>query len=276
LLLFFKKEDSCFLNQKSFAPVVAAVWTAYRCVATGERFVMVRVLDVAPDAETLAQRAAAWLFEQAQTATGRFTIALSGGSTPRRLYEILAAPPYHDRFPWPRTHLFWGDERFVPVSDKLSNFRMTREALLDHITIPPENIHAVPHEGDAVRSASLYQRELQHHYGSATLGTAGALFDVTLLGLGTDGHTASLFPGTAALDEREDWVIAVPDGTPPPRVSLTFPAIAASRMVAFLAAGPTKVAPLARVLAGDTALPAAHVTALEQVVWFIDTQAQGG
>jgi 6-phosphogluconolactonase len=233
-------------------------------------------MDVSPDAEALAQRAAAWLFEQALAAPGRFTIALSGGSTPRRLYEILAAPPYHDRFPWARTHLFWGDERFVPITDEKSNFRMTREALLDHITIPPENIHPVPHDGDAAQSASLYQRELQHHYGSETLGTTGALFDVTLLGLGTDGHTASLFPGTSALNERDAWVIAVPDGTPPPRVSLTFPAIAASRLVAFLAAGPTKAAPLKRVLAGDAALPASHVTALEQVVWFIDTEAQEG
>jgi 6-phosphogluconolactonase len=237
---------------------------------------MVPVLDVSPDAEALAQRAAAWLFDQAQAAAGRFTIALSGGSTPRRLYEILAAPPYRDRFAWARTHLFWGDERFVPITDALSNFRMVREALLDHIAIPPENIHAVPHEGDAAHSASLYQRELQRHYGSAALGTAGALFDVTLLGLGTDGHTASLFPGTTALDERAAWVVAVPDGTPPPRVSLTFPAIAASRLVAFLAAGPSKLAPLQRVLAGDAALPASHVTALEQVVWFIDAAAQGG
>ena len=232
-----------------------------------------RHIDIAPDAEILAQRAAVWLLEQAASVVGRFTIALSGGSTPRRLFEILATPPYSETFPWAHTHVFWGDERFVPPDDERSNVRMAREALLDHIDIPAGNIHAPPHLGDAAESAAAYQRALQDYYGSTVFEPDRALFDVTLLGLGTDGHTASLFPGTKALCERDAWVVAVPDGTPPPRLSLTYPAIAASRMVAFLAAGACKKEPLRRVLNGDAALPATHVTALETVHWFIDQQA---
>ena len=141
---------------------------------------------------------------------GVFAVALSGGSTPRRLYEHLAGPPYRDAFPWSRTHWFWGDERFVPHGDAQSNYRMVREALLSRAPIPAINIHPIPTEGVSPEAAAVtYERELKSFYGAKRLDAARPLFDVTLLGLGPDGHTASLFPGTAVLAERDRWVAAV-------------------------------------------------------------------
>ena len=230
-------------------------------------------LERSPDADTLAQRVARWLQEQARRTTDRFSLALSGGSTPRHLYEILAEPPYRDSFPWDRTHIFWGDERFVPPDDKLSNVRMAREALLNHVPIPPENIHTPPHEGSAEDSAAAYQRTLQQYYGSDTFSPGRPLFDVTLLGLGDNGHTASLFPDTQSLKENTAWFIAVRENVPQPRLTLTYPAIAASRCVAFLVAGANKAAVLKRVLDGDKSLPASQITASEQLLWFVDAEA---
>ena len=135
---------------------------------------------------------------------GSFAVCLSGGSTPQRLYEHLAGPPYRDAFPWSRTHWFWGDEQFVPHDDALSNYRMVREALLSRAPIPAVNIHPIPTEGlSPEAAASAYERELKSFYGADHLDPARPLFDVNLLGLGPDGHTASLFPGSAVLAERE-------------------------------------------------------------------------
>src|SRR5579875_3761499 len=157
------------------------------------------VVDVSPDPKALADKVAAWLLELAQGKPGPFSLCLSGGSTPKALYQRLAEPPYRDAFPWARTHLFWGDERFVPHDHELSNYRMVKEALLDHAPIPAENIHPIPTDGEVKAAAAAYQRTLQSFYGSDGLDPAKALFDVNLLGLGPDGHTASLFPGTETL-----------------------------------------------------------------------------
>jgi 6-phosphogluconolactonase len=222
------------------------------------------------DPETLARYAAGWLTEQAIAKNGRFAIALSGGSTPKRLYEILAEPGYATRFPWERTHLFWGDERFVPHSDKDSNYNMTRQALLDHVNIPQTNIYPMPTTGTPQDAAKTYAQTLQTYYGGETLDAARPLFDVVLLGLGENGHTASLFPDTSSLDETLAWVVPVTENVPQPRLTLTYPAIASSHAVAFLVAGKSKASVFKRIRQGDRSQPAARITSIGEIIWFID------
>jgi 6-phosphogluconolactonase len=225
------------------------------------------------DQEALARHVAVWLTDKACNAGGRFAIALSGGSTPKRLYEILAEPPQRDRFPWARTHLFWGDERFVPPDSAESNFNMTRQALLDHVPIPPAQVHPMPTSGTPAEAAQAYQMTLAAYYGREVLDMAHPLFDVTLLGLGENGHTASLFPGTASLDESLAWVAPVTENVPQPRLTLTYPAIACSATVAFLVAGRSKAVVLRRVLGGDRSQPATRITAAGELIWFVDEAA---
>jgi len=227
-----------------------------------------------PDA--LAQRAAEWLTERATAAAGRFAVALSGGSTPRRLYELLAAAPFRDRLPWPRIHLFWGDERFVPPDHPDSNFRMADDAMIKHVPIPPANVHAIPTDGTPADAARRYEQTLQAFYGSAALAPGRSLFDVTLLGLGPEGHTASLFPGTAALDERSTWVTSVIGAKPEARITLTYPALESSRAVAFLVAGAEKHDILGRVREGETALPAGRLRPQGELWWLTDRAAETG
>jgi 6-phosphogluconolactonase len=230
-------------------------------------------LEILADPEALARRVADWLLDISTARANVFTLALSGGGTPRRLYELLSRPPYHDVFPWRRTHLFWGDERFVPRDDESSNYRMVREAMLSRVPIPAANIHPVQTEGltpDA--AASAYERELKSFYGAERLDRARPLFDVTLLGLGPDGHTASLFPGTAVLEERERWVAAVV-GPKPCRITLTYPVLESSRHVAFLVAGKEKREIFSRFQRGEHALPAARLRPIGTVHLFADTAA---
>jgi 6-phosphogluconolactonase len=216
-------------------------------------------LEIFADAEALARRAAGWLIA-ATEGRERVAIALSGGATPRRLYEILAAPPCRDEFPWSRAQWFWGDERFVGPDDALSNYRMVREALLSKAPIPPDHIHPVPTVNMTPEAAAAsYETTLKGFYGADRLAPARPLFDATLLGLGPDGHTASLFPGTAVLEERERWVVAVLGAKDEARITLTYPALASSRHAAFLVAGAEKRAVLAALRRGDTQLPAARL-----------------
>lgn len=233
---------------------------------------------VLPDAEALAQAAAQWLTERVlERPDGAVAVALSGGSTPRQLYERLSASPFRDRFPWARVHWFWGDERFVPPDDPRSNQRMARAAMLSRVPVPDANIHPIPTVGiDPREAARAYQRDLMAFYGAAHLDPARPLFDVTLLGLGSDGHTASLFPGTPALDERDDWAAAVLGVQPEARITLTFPALESSRHVAVLVTGEDKRAILARVRRGDTALPAARLRPAGTLTVFADAAASGG
>ena len=228
-----------------------------------------------PDPEALARHVATWLTERAIVSSGRFAIALSGGSTPKRLYEILAEPAFAQRFPWDRTHLFWGDERFVPPDSPESNLGMTRKALLDHVPIPEANIRPMPTGGTPSDAAHTYQSTLETYYGLETLDMARPLFDVMLLGLGENGHTASLFPDTASLEESLAWVAPVVENVPQPRLTLTYPAIACSRTVAFLVAGKNKAEVLKRVLAGDRSQPATRITAIGEIIWFTDEAAAG-
>lgn len=205
-------------------------------------------------AEEVARRA-----EAAVAARGAFTLALAGGSTPRALYRLLADPgaPFRARIDWPAVHAFFGDERAVPPDSPDSNARMAREALLDHV--PVGSVHRIPGELGADEAAVRCEADLRAHFGGAT-----PRFDLVLLGLGSDGHTASLFPGSPALAVRDRWAVVGPPGLPPmvPRVTLTFPVLDAARAAIFLVAGADKAAPLRRLVrppAGEEPIPAARV-----------------
>lgn len=230
------------------------------------------MIDVAADPEALARHAAARVAGLARAADGRFAIGLSGGSTPRRTYQLLT----QEAMPWERIHWFWGDERFVPPDDKDSNYRMAREALFDHVPVPPENIHRVPTSGTPAEAARAYEEELKSYYGARRLDPARPLFDVQLLGLGTDGHTASLGPGRLELEERGRWVVEVVGWQPQTRITLTYPALESSRHTAFLVEGAGKRAILARALAGDRSLPAARLAPVGELLWLVDRAARGG
>ena len=228
--------------------------------------------DAAALARTAADRILAWATETA----GPVRIALSGGSTPRRTYEELASPRLIGQVPWPRVHWFWGDERFVPPDHPESNFRMAREAMLAKAPAPKENIHPVPTENIGIdAAATAYEQELQRSYGATTLRSDRPLFDVCLLGLGEDGHTASLIPGEPVLEERQRWVAAVAHGRPEARITLTYPAINSSRHITFLVSGAGKRPMLREVLSGSSAVPAARLTPFGELIFIADRAAAG-
>ena len=156
-----------------------------------------------------------------------------------------------------------------------SNYRMTREAMLAKAPVPPENIHPVPADGTPDEAASRYERTLQAAYGATVLDPARPLFDITLLGLGPDGHTASLLPGEPVLEERKRWVAAVSHGRPEVRITMTYPAIESSRHVAFLVAGQEKAAIFSAIRAGGSQVPAARVKPVGELIWFVDRAAAG-
>jgi 6-phosphogluconolactonase len=235
------------------------------------------ILEILPDAEALARHAADWLLAAALAKQGRFAVALSGGATPRRLYETLATPRSRDSFPWSRTHWFWGDERFVPPGDPASNFHMTDVALLSHAPVPAQNIHPIPTEGmGPIEAAAGYESELKTFYGAQALDGDRPLFDVTFLGLGLDGHTASLFPDTDAINERERWVLAVMGARTETRITLTYAALESTVRAAFLVSGKDKTAVLKRLLHGDAALPAARLRPSGSLQIFADAAAAKG
>ena len=233
-------------------------------------------LQVAADADALAHAAAALLTEAALARPGVVRIALSGGSTPKRTYQTLAGPAFVGRFPWDRVHWFWGDERFVPPDHPDSNFHMTREAMLDRAPVPAANVFAVPTVGfTAPIAAEEYQALLQRAYGAESLDPARPLFDVCLLGLGDDGHTASLIPGEPVLEETQRWVAEVGHGRPEVRITLTYPAIDSSALILFLVSGAAKRAVLAEVLSGGSRVPAARLHPAGRLVFLADRAAAG-
>lgn len=228
------------------------------------------------DHEALS-RAAAELFTTETRAAlknnGRASVALSGGGTPRRTYEFLAHPPYRDQVTWEKIHIFWGDERCVPPDDPKSNERMARETLLKHVPIPPEQIHPIRCEQSSVKAAEQYEKLLRSHFGSC-----GARFDLVFLGLGENGHTASLFPGTAVLNEQKLWsadVFVAEQNLH--RVTLTAPAINMASKVAFLVSGTPKASVLKEVLEGPSdpqQLPAQLIRPVDgRLIWLVDDEA---
>jgi 6-phosphogluconolactonase len=226
------------------------------------------------DPKALAHDVAEWLCALAQGSDRKFAICLSGGSTPRRLYERLADPAVASRFPWSRVHWFWGDERFVPHDDPASNYRMVSEALLSRIPVDGGNVHAVPTENlSPEEAAAAYEAMLKRFYGADRLESQRPIFDVTLLGIGEDGHAASLFPGQPALDEDQRWALAIVGARCETRITLTYPVLNSSRDVAFLAKGEGKREVVARARAGDRTQPAARVHPVGRLHWFVDRAA---
>jgi 6-phosphogluconolactonase len=237
---------------------------------------MIGRVEILPDPASLAHHVAKWVAATVLATPGAVRVSLSGGSTPRALYGLLASDAFRERFPWQRVSWYWGDERFVPYDHPESNYRMTREAMLSKVPVPAECIHPVPADGTPDEAASRYEQTLQAAYGATVLDPKRPLFDITLLGLGPDGHTASLLPGEAVLDERRRWVAAVSHGRPEVRITMTYPAIESSRYVAFLVAGAEKAAMFGAIRAGGSEVPAARVNPVGELIWFVDQAAAGG
>lgn len=243
--------------------------------AAGEVRVVTDAAEVARAGADLVVEAA----RQAIAERGRFTIALSGGSTPRALYTLLATPAYRQEVDWGRVEVFWGDERCVPPDDAQSNYRMARETLLDTVPIPAGQVHRIQGEDDPGAAAETYAAELRAAFGTA----AGQWprLDLVLLGMGPDGHTASLFPDTDAA-RIADRLVAAPfvPHLNAHRITLTLPVLNAARLVVFLAGGADKQAMLRTVRAagttGDPALPSSLVHPTPgTLLWLVDRAAVG-
>jgi 6-phosphogluconolactonase len=233
-------------------------------------------LRICEDAADLAHKGAKFLCEHAAARAERTIVALSGGNTPKPLYELLAQEPAKSAMPWDRVHWILGDERFVPPSDPASNYGMARAAFLDDVPAPQQNVHPVKTEGVTLGEAvEDYEAMLQGLYGSDTLQADKPLLNITLLGLGDDGHTASLLPHEPVLQVRDRWVAPVPKGRVEERVTLTYTAINASEIVAFLVSGEGKREVLDKILSGDDSFPASHIRARGEVLWFADRAAAG-
>lgn len=231
-----------------------------------------------PDLQALSEAAALVFIEccaQAITARGQALVALSGGGTPQRLYELLARSPYMEQVDWARLHVFWGDERCVPPEDIQSNYHQAREALLSRVLIPEKNIHRVQGELEPEEAAQAYAVTLRK-YASAPL--MWPQFDLVLLGMGDDGHTASLFPDSPVeMATPAEAVTGNYQGRPAQRVTLTPQVLNSARCVMFLVAGESKSATLADVLYGDyepARLPAQRVRPPDgQLIWMVDQAA---
>jgi 6-phosphogluconolactonase len=229
------------------------------------------------DAEALARAAAERFIEiadESARARGRFSVALSGGSTPLRIYALLAGDELKARVDWSKAHVFFGDERCVPPDDDASNFRAAHDALLSRVNVPTENIHRMIGEGDAVANARLYEDELRAYFGDA----AFPRFDLVMLGLGEDGHTASLFPGTPALEKNSEWVVANwVENIAAYRLTLSAPVINNAAHVMFVVVGAGKAERLNEVLNGvrePRRLPAQLIRPVGGTLeWFIDRRA---
>ncbi len=236
----------------------------------------IHAFDTLRDASrALAERIA----ETTRTAVkeqGRFTMALSGGKTPELLYSLLATE-YVDKMDWNSIHLFWGDERFVPQNHPDSNFRMAHRTWISKVSIPLQNVHRIQTEKETPEKAAEYYERILIEFFDASKEMPDNTFDVMLLGLGADGHTASLFPGSPALTEKRRWVVSVdapPSVFPKKRITLTLPLINSSRDVIFLALGGEKRSVIRTIFEEPEKAvkiyPAALVRARERLLWYVD------
>ncbi len=233
-------------------------------------------LHIAPDTKELSSRLAGFLLEDILSVLDkkdRYTFVLSGGSTPKALYKLLASEPYRSSVAWEKVHFFWGDERFVPFEDPRNNANMAYEELLNHIPVVAENIH--------VMNTSLSPEDSSEHYTGilrSYFGDTGPTFDFVLLGMGDDGHTLSLFPGMPIIHEREKWVDSFYlDAQSMYRITLTAPVVNRAEKVVFLAAGSNKAEVLYQVLKGERN-PEQYPSQVIQpsygeLHWFVDAEA---
>jgi 6-phosphogluconolactonase len=239
-------------------------------------------IEVFPDPRRLIQAAAEHVVRLASEAAAKnemFTVVLSGGSTPRPLYTLLASQTFAKRIDWRRVHVFWGDERCVPPEDPRSNYRMVRETLLDGVPLSPDNIHRIHGEMEPQLAAAAYEKELRRFFGSRTPDDPPPVgFDLVFLGMGDNGHTASLFPGSTAVTEQVRWVIAqYVEGVSMWRITLTPVVINQAKNVTFIVSGAEKAQRLRDVLEGPIqpeVLPAQIIRpARGRLLWLIDKAA---
>jgi 6-phosphogluconolactonase len=226
----------------------------------------------AKTAAVVCEKLAQFIARRIAEKGGPFRLALSGGRTPQLLYQILAGLP----IAWTRVEFFWGDERFVPHDDPDSNYRMADENLLSRISVPSTQIYPIPTDTALETAAAQYEDLLKQVYGEGVLRPGRPLFDLNLLGIGQDGHTASLLPGQPVLKERKKWVAAVPHGRSEPRITLTYPALQSSAVTVFLAAGEDKANAVRQARAGNGDMPAGRLRPEGSVFWFFDDAAARG
>lgn len=240
------------------------------------------VIDVYPDSQSVI-RAAANRFvsaaEAAITTRGRFIVALSGGNTPRALYKLLSSDEFLALVEWTKVYVFWGDERVVPPDHRASNYHMAREALLDYAPMPMSNIYRIPGELDPVQAADLYEFKMRDFFeGRSESAESRARFDLVLLGMGEDGHTASLFPHTPALEVHDRWVVSqYVEKLKAWRVTLTPEALNGAANILFIVTGEKKAPALQRVLQGEPE-PHEYPAQLIQprdgnLMWLVDSAA---
>jgi 6-phosphogluconolactonase len=251
----------------------AGGYNPYSSTSQNQEDEMIRIYN---DLEALSQAAAELFAVQSRKASlicGRFSVALSGGETPRRLYEILASPPYRERIHWDEVHIFWSDERCVSEEDPRSNARMARQTLLDHVPIPADHIHPIHCDQSPQQAAIVYENELKDYFS-----TQNPNFHLVLLGLGENGHIASLFPHTPVLNERVKWVSEVyVKELSMHRITFTAPFINQASQVVFLVSGADKAQVLENVLEGayqPHELPAQLIRPNEEhPIWLVDKAA---
>jgi 6-phosphogluconolactonase len=235
-------------------------------------------LVVVADSAALAKAAADRIMARIAANGDRIAVCLTGGSSPKQLYRLLATEAYRNQIPWDRVHWFIGDERLVPADDPLNNMAMARQLLLDRFA-PASNVHPIPTDTkDPAQAARRYESELKSFYGAPALDPVRPLFDVVLMGVGPDGHTASLFPNDPAIHETSHWVAGVREAHVAPfvpRVTLTFPALNSCHEMLFEVSGAEKRTILTRVLDGEN-LPANRAHSLGETTWFVDRAALYG
>jgi len=233
----------------------------------------VRVFADVDELSLRAAEAAVRTINESVRSNGSFSIALSGGNTPRTLYHLLSTR-FRDQIPWTKLRIFWGDERYVPLADPQSNYRMARENLLDVVPCPPGNVHPMPTElSDPDTAARDYEGTLRNYFSRDW-----PRFDLVLLGIGEEGHTASLFPRSPALEETKRWVVAVKvPAEPPRRLTLTLPALSHAANVYFLVTGSNKAQALHNILnrSPDPKNYPASGVRLSQgtLIWWVDREA---
>ncbi|GAC1448356.1 MAG: 6-phosphogluconolactonase [Chitinophagaceae bacterium] len=237
-------------------------------------------LHICKNNDELSAEAAGWLVDYIAATLkkqDRFTLVLSGGSTPHKLNTLLAASPYKEKIDWGRLHIFWGDERFVPIEDDRSNAKMAFDTLLSHVQVPAAQIHVMRTENIIPEVAAAEYEKILRNYFPATV-PAAATFDLILLGMGDDGHTLSLFPGTHVVHVEDKWVTSLflkqQDMF---RITLTTPVVNRSACIAFLVSGPGKAAALKQVIEGDynpDLYPSQIIRPTKgELHWFVDEAA---